>query len=49
MGLIPTIPLMPDGQITEPFVSVPIAIAVRFAATATAEPLEDPQGFLESS
>ena len=44
VGLMPTMPLMPDGQTTEPSVSVPTATLVRFAATATAEPLDEPQG-----
>ena len=46
VGLMPTMPLMPDGQTTEPSVSVPTATTVRFAAAATAEPLDDPQGVL---
>ncbi len=37
-------PLLPDGQIPEPFVSVPMATTVRSAATATADPLDEPQG-----
>ena len=45
VGLMPTIPLAPAGQTTDPSVSVPIATAVRLAATATAEPLEEPHGF----
>ena len=44
VGLMPTIPLMPDGQTTEPSVSVPTATTVRLAATATADPLEEPHG-----
>ena len=44
VGLIPTMPLIPDGHMTEPSVSVPTATLVRFAATATPEPLEEPQG-----
>ena len=43
VGLMPTRPLAEEGQTTEPSVSVPIAIAQRFAATATPEPaLEAP-------
>jgi hypothetical protein len=45
VGLIPTIPLVWDGQTTEPSVSVPMAIAQRLADTATADPELDPQGF----
>jgi hypothetical protein len=44
VGLIPTIPTMPDGHTTDPSVSVPIATTVRFAATATPDPLDEPQG-----
>src|SRR2546428_11816711 len=36
--------LFPDGQTTEPSVSVPTAAAQRFAALATAEPELDPHG-----
>jgi len=35
-----------DGQTIDPFVSVPIAKAQRFAETATPDPELDPQGFL---
>src|SRR5262249_11014366 len=45
VGLIPTTPLAPEGATTEPFVSVPRAAAARLAATATAEPELDPEGF----
>ena len=44
VGLMPTTPLTLDGQTIEPLVSVPTATLVRLAATATAEPLDDPQG-----
>src|SRR5210317_1362458 len=44
VGLIPTTPLTLDGQTMEPLVSVPTATLVRLAATATAEPLDEPQG-----
>src|SRR6266403_3499970 len=39
-----TIPHQPAGRRTEPPVSVPMAIGARPAATATAEPLDDPPG-----
>ena len=37
-------PLIEDGQLIEPFVSVPIAISTIPEATATAEPELDPHG-----
>src|SRR6202171_6227573 len=45
-GLIPTTPLAEEGQMMEPSVSVPTATGVRPAATATADPLEEPPGDL---
>ncbi len=42
VGLIPTIPLLLDGQTIEPLVSVPIAITHRFADTATPDPALEP-------
>src|SRR5690349_9347425 len=44
LGLMPTTRLLPDGQTTEPSVSVPTAAAQRLAAAATADPELDPQG-----
>ena len=44
VGLIPTIPLMDEGQTMEPLVSVPTAKVVKFAETATADPELEPQG-----
>ena len=44
MGLRPTTRLLPDGQTTDPSVSVPTAAAHRFAADATADPELDPHG-----
>src|SRR5262245_43672474 len=44
VGLMPKIRLCPDGQTTEPSVSVPMAAAHRFAAGAAAEPELDPHG-----
>ncbi len=41
---MPTIPLIDEGQTTEPSVSVPTATAVKFAATATPEPDDEPHG-----
>ena len=49
VGLMPTIPLIDDGQMIEPSVSVPTASGTRPVATATAEPLEDPQGLRAGS
>src|SRR5947208_14164007 len=49
VGFSPTIPLIDAGQVTEPSVSVPIAIRTRPAATAAPEPLELPQGLRSSA
>ena len=49
VGLMPTMPLADDGQTIEPSVSVPMASAQRFAATAAAEPELDPQGLRSST
>jgi hypothetical protein len=45
VGLIPTTPFVTDGQMIEPFVSVPTAAAHRFAETDTPEPELEPHGF----
>src|SRR5580765_3494141 len=45
VGLLPTGDGAFDGDTTEPSVSVPTAAAARFAATATADPELDPDGF----
>ena len=45
VGFIPTIPFAFEGHIIDPHVSVPIAMAHKFAETATAEPELDPHGF----
>lgn len=45
VGLIPTIPLLVEGQTMDPLVSVPMASRVRLAETATPEPELEPQGF----
>src|SRR5256885_13795517 len=44
VGLIPTIPLVEAGHVTDPSVSVPTATVQRFAATATPEPELEPHG-----
>src|SRR6478672_8059278 len=44
VGLIPTMPHVDDGQMIEPSVSVPTAIAARFAAIAAPEPDDEPHG-----
>src|SRR6185312_6245930 len=44
VGLIPTRPFTDAGLTTDPFVSVPMAIVQRFAATADAEPELEPDG-----
>ena len=49
VGLMPTTPFAAAGQTMEPLVSVPMASAAIRAATATAEPLEDPQGLRSST
>src|SRR5512136_1887719 len=45
VGLIPTMPQQDEGETIEPSVSVPTATAARLAATATAEPELEPEGF----
>ena len=49
VGLMPTMPLVCDGQMIEPSVSVPTAAAHRFAATATPEPELEPHGLRSSA
>src|SRR5262245_24586466 len=49
VGLTPTIPQTVEGDTMEPSVSVPIAAAQRFAATATPEPALDPEGLRSSA
>src|SRR5436309_2416456 len=49
VGLIPTSPLLFEGDTIDPSVSVPIAAAARLAATATADPELDPDGFRSSA
>ena len=49
VGLIPTRPLVFDGDTIEPSVSVPIAAAPRFAAMAAPEPELEPDGLRSSA
>src|SRR3954469_11958162 len=49
VGLMPTSPLMLDGDTIEPSVSVPIATAARLAAIAAADPELDPDGLRSSA
>ena len=42
VGLIPTTPHVVAGETIEPSVSVPIVPAAKFAATAAADPVLDP-------
>ena len=44
VGLIPATPLSDAGQVMDPSVSVPMASGARPAATAAADPEEDPPG-----
>src|SRR5580765_5638640 len=44
VGLMPTRPLLFDGDTIEPSVSVPTATAARFAAIAAPEPELEPDG-----
>src|SRR5512136_1728514 len=43
VGLMPTMPLVCDVQMIDPSVSVPMAAAHMFAATAAPEPEDEPQ------
>ena len=45
VGLIPTTPLIEEGHMMDPPVSVPMVRAARLADTATPEPELDPHGF----
>src|SRR5262245_19340884 len=49
VGLIPTMPHSDEGETMEPSVSVPTATTHRLAATATAEPELEPDGFRSSA
>src|SRR3954470_12655075 len=48
-GLTPTVSVAPAGQTIEPSVSVPMVTAARYAAAATAEPLDDPHALRSST
>src|SRR5208337_3610890 len=49
VGLMPTMPLTPDGQTIEPSVSVPMAKAQKFAETAAPDPELEPHGLRSSA
>jgi hypothetical protein len=49
VGFRPTMPFSAEGQVIEPSVSVPTAMAARLAATATPLPELDPHGFRSSA
>src|ERR1700720_3630462 len=49
VGLIPTRPLLFDGETMEPSVSVPTPAAARLAAMAAPEPELDPDGLRSSA
>ena len=46
VGFIPTNPFALEGQVIEPFVSVPIANTARLAEAEAPDPALDPHGFL---
>jgi len=49
VGFTPTTPVIDDGQMIEPPVSVPTVTAARFAAAATPDPELDPHGVRSSA
>src|SRR5215475_14055223 len=49
VGLMPTSSFAPDGHTIEPSVSVPMVTVARSAATAAAEPLDEPHGLRSST
>jgi hypothetical protein len=49
VGFIPTSEHDSDGEVTEPSVSVPTATGAYAAATATAEPVLEPDGVRSSA
>ena len=49
VGLIPTMPLVDEGHMIDPPVSVPTVSADRFAAAATPEPELEPHGLRSSA
>jgi hypothetical protein len=48
VGFIPTSDARDDGPMIEPIVSVPTLMAARLAEIATAEPVLDPTGSIDS-
>ena len=49
VGLKPTTPLIDDGHMIDPPVSVPMVRVARLAEAATPEPELEPQGFRSSA
>jgi hypothetical protein len=49
VGFAPTTPQKAAGRMTEPFVCDPIAAGTIPAATAAADPIDDPPGVREGS
>ena len=49
VGFNPTSPLIAEGQVTDPSVSVPTPTAARSAATAAPVPEEEPQALRSST
>src|SRR4029079_11112855 len=49
VGFSPTMPLIEDGQVIDPSVSVPMARRTRPAATAAPLPLDEPHGLRSSA
>ncbi len=49
VGLMPTRPLAEEGQVIDPFVSVPMVKAAMFADAAAPDPALEPHGFLVRS
>jgi hypothetical protein len=49
VGLMPARPLMDDGLVTDPSVSLPMAAAQRLAAVAAPEPELEPEGLRSSA
>jgi hypothetical protein len=49
VGLIPTMPLMDEGLVTDPSVSLPIAAAHKLLAEAAPDPELEPDGLRSSA
>jgi hypothetical protein len=49
VGLIPTSPLMDEGLVTDPSVSLPMAAAHRLAEAAAPDPELEPDGLRSSA